>query len=264
MTDRNLVEPPLMATLPVGTFRPRRTVQLARFSDGVIVHDRAGQRFFTLAHVAAEIWDCLAAGATPAAIVDQLAAEYDAPRGQIRADVATQIGELLRAGLIEPGPALAVSADRPVLAAGGGPVSPPAPGPGRPIALRPPSYLRCALQIVAIKLRLAAQGYERTLDWIRRRVEAVPASERAAMESVRAAEWRVAMTAALYPGRAQCLERSLALYLLLRCQGVAVRYCHGVQPYPFQAHAWLEYRGEVINDVPERAHQYNRLPEQLP
>ncbi len=25
----------------------------------------------------------------------------------------------------------------------------------------------------------------------------------------------------------------------------------GIQRYPFMAHAWVEYRGEPINDVPE-------------
>jgi hypothetical protein len=37
-----------------------------------------------------------------------------------------------------------------------------------------------------------------------------------------------------------------------------------VQPYPFQAHAWIEYQGEVVNDVPEHARFFARLPEQLP
>jgi hypothetical protein len=44
---------------------------------------------------------------------------------------------------------------------------------------------------------------------------------------------------------------------------VAVRYRQGVQPFPFKAHAWLEYRGEVINDVPEHAKQFTPLPESL-
>jgi transglutaminase-like putative cysteine protease len=72
------------------------------------------------------------------------------------------------------------------------------------------------------------------------------------------------MAGALYLGRAKCLEQSLALYYLLRRQGVAVAYCQGVQPYPFRAHAWVEYRGQVINDVPEHARFFARLPEQLP
>ena len=54
------------------------------------------------------------------------------------------------------------------------------------------------------------------------------------------------------------------LYYLLRKQGVAVQYCQGVQPHPFLAHAWIEYGGEPINDVPEHVTFFTRLPAQLP
>jgi len=81
---------------------------------------------------------------------------------------------------------------------------------------------------------------------------------------VKTAEWSVAMAAAFYPGRAQCLERSLVLYYLLRRQGIPVQYCHGVQPFPLVSHAWIEYQGEVINDVPERVREFARFPDQLP
>jgi hypothetical protein len=115
-----------------------------------------------------------------------------------------------------------------------------------------------------IKLALKARGFERTIGWIRREIGEIPATESASMDTVKAAEYAVAMAGALYPGRAKCLEQSLVLYYLLRRQGVALQYCHGVQPYPFRAHAWIEYRGRVINDVPEHALQFARLPERLP
>jgi transglutaminase-like putative cysteine protease len=108
------------------------------------------------------------------------------------------------------------------------------------------------------------QGYEGALGWVRRRVDGVPATSTASVEAVRAVEHRVAMAAAFYPGRALCLEQSLALYLLLRRRGVAVRYRQGVQSHPFQAHAWVEYRGEVINDVAEHTERFTPFPDQLP
>jgi hypothetical protein len=37
-----------------------------------------------------------------------------------------------------------------------------------------------------------------------------------------------------------------------------------VRPYPFQAHAWIEYRGSVVNDLPEHVAQFARFPRQLP
>ena len=129
---------------------------------------------------------------------------------------------------------------------------------------RVPSVLRSGLAIVVLKLSLKMRGYAWTLAWIRSRVAVVSELAEVDPAVVKAAEWSVAMAAAFYPGRAQCLERSLVLYYLLRRQGVPVRYCHGVQPFPLLSHAWIEYRGEVINDVPERIREFARFPDQLP
>lgn len=129
---------------------------------------------------------------------------------------------------------------------------------------RVPSVLWSGLMIAALKLSLRTRGFARTLAWVRRRVETVPKAPDVDPAVVKAAEWSVAMAAAFYPGRAQCLERSLVLYYILRRQGVPVRYCHGVQPWPLISHAWVEYRGEVINDVPERVEEFSRFPDQLP
>ncbi len=130
--------------------------------------------------------------------------------------------------------------------------------------IRVPSVMKSGFMILALKASLKVRGYKRTIEWIRRRVERVPARADVEPAVVKAAEWWVAMAAAFYPGRAQCLERSLVLYYVLRKQGVEVRYCHGVQPWPLISHAWVEYRGEVINDIPERVKEFSRLPEQLP
>ena len=127
-----------------------------------------------------------------------------------------------------------------------------------------PSVLRSGFMIAALKISLRTRGFARTLAWIRRRVEGVTPVAEVDQALVRAAEWSVAMAAAFYPGRAQCLERSLVLYYILRRQRVPVRYCHGVQPWPLTSHAWIEYRGEVINDVPERVKEFSRFPDQLP
>lgn len=127
-----------------------------------------------------------------------------------------------------------------------------------------PSVLRCALMIMTVKLMLRIHGFSGTMAWIRRRVKSVHEVVGVDPTVVKAAEWSVAMAGAFYPGRAKCLEQSLTLYYLMRRQGVPARYCQGVQPYPFQAHAWIEYRGEVINDVPEHAKMFAPLPDQLP
>jgi hypothetical protein len=130
--------------------------------------------------------------------------------------------------------------------------------------LRIPSVFRCGLTIARIKRSLRKQKFERTLAWIRAAVAPIPATEDADMAQVQALEYAVAMAGAFYPGRAKCLEQSLTLYLLARRQGVAARYCQGMQLYPFAAHAWITYRGQVINDVREHVKHFTTFPDQLP
>jgi hypothetical protein len=95
-------------------------------------------------------------------------------------------------------------------------------------------------------------------------MEAGPERTQVDIEAVAATEYAVAMAGALYPGRALCLEQSLALYYLLRRRGVAVKFRMGVQAHPFLAHAWIDYRGVPLNDVPEHVKQFVPLPDQLP
>ena len=45
-----------------------------------------------------------------------------------------------------------------------------------------------------------------------------------------------------------CLPRSLAIYILLRRQGVPATLRIGVKRFPFAAHAWVECLGEVLDD----------------
>lgn len=124
-----------------------------------------------------------------------------------------------------------------------------------------PSVLHCGLLIAAVKIMLKACGFDATTSHIRRKVATVRPGDPPDDTFVKRTEYAVAMAAALYPGRALCLERSLVLYYLLRRRGIAVTYCQGVQPYPFLAHAWVEYRGQPINDVLEHVQLFARLPE---
>lgn len=123
-----------------------------------------------------------------------------------------------------------------------------------------PSVLHCGLLIAATKLMLRLRGFDATTSWIRRKVATAAATESRDDAIVHQIEYAVAVAAALYPGRALCLERSLVLYYLLRRRGMAVTYCQGVQPYPFLAHAWVEYRGQPVNDVLEHVQLFARLP----
>lgn len=53
-----------------------------------------------------------------------------------------------------------------------------------------------------------------------------------------------------------CLSRSLALFCFLRSTGVPVEHCIGVRRIPFQAHAWVEYEGRVVQDSASHSRQF--------
>jgi hypothetical protein len=72
---------------------------------------------------------------------------------------------------------------------------------------------------------------------------------------------RVALAGVFFPGRARCLEQSLALYVLLRRRGIPVELRLGVQPYPFNAHAWVELNGTPLNEERETVSQFVPLPD---
>lgn len=269
VSSAELSEPGRMPESSGARFAARANVLAARTRDTVVLLDRDTDRYVTLNDVAAEIWSLLSEGMTPRSIVEVLYSHYDVQREQVSADVYAQVAEFVLTGLIEPRtvnqtpvPAQ-VSAVHHVSITGQENRADARHSATPSGEFSPSSFLRCTVVIAVIKFRLAMQGFSRTVRWIRRQVDDVPVTEHAGTKAVRAEEYRVAMAAALYPGRAQCLERSLALYLLLRRRGVAVRYRQGVQPFPFKAHAWVEYRGEVINDVPEHAKQFMPLPEIL-
>lgn len=248
--------------LLMGPFRARPGVVGVRVRNNVVLLDRTTERYLTLNDVAGDIWEQLMAGASLEAITDRICSDYDVARERVSADVAAQVAELLRGGLIEFG----VISD-----SGSGPKGfapepavPASAGTPAPADIDLPSHFRCALVIAEVKSRLALHGYDRVLWWVRRRVQHKALTTNASLATVRAAEQRVAMTAAFYPGRARCLEQSLTLYLLLRLRGIDARYRQGVKPHPFEAHAWIEYHGEVINDVDEHVKHFALLPDQLP
>lgn len=88
-----------------------------------------------------------------------------------------------------------------------------------------------------------------------------PLSADLSTEYIEATERSVAMAGALYPGRAKCLEQSIVLYYQLRRVGIATHFRIGAQPFPFLAHAWVEWNGNPINDVPEHVQWFTPFPE---
>lgn len=128
-----------------------------------------------------------------------------------------------------------------------------------PSRLRIPGYWRCTITLALAWLALRTAGFARTLRTARSIAERRSTNPVAAVEVCRAAR-RIAVVAAFFPGRALCLEQSLALYWMLRRQRVAVRLRVGVHPAPFTAHAWIEYESVPVNEDDDRIHELLPLP----
>jgi hypothetical protein len=225
-----------LPTLPSHSFRQCRHVVGTRVLGSMVLLDLASDRYITLRDAAATMWELIVEGLDPPAMVGRLCDEYDVSAAEVTRDLAAQLKEWIRRGWIEP----------------------------QRTHLVVPSVLRCTIMIIAAKLLLTTLRFGGTIGWLRRRMLAVPVTDSIPRATVADIAWAVAVAGALYPGRARCLEQSLVLYYLLRCGGVAATYCHGVQPFPFRAHAWVEYEGQPVNDVAEHTCRYSRLPGLLP
>ena len=77
--------------------------------------------------------------------------------------------------------------------------------------------------------------------------------------NVRRAAQMVAVACRRQPLRSSCLPRTIVLWSLLQRRGIATDVRIGARSNSqgeFQAHAWLEWNGEVLNDVADVRRQY--------
>jgi hypothetical protein len=126
-----------------------------------------------------------------------------------------------------------------------------------PTRVRFTEIVACLAAIAAVKISLAVRGFAATIRGIEaRHYELRDASD----DTIARIDHVVAVAAALYPGRALCLERSLVLYDRLRRAGAHTDFRLGVQAAPFAAHAWVERHGEPVNDVLEHVEQFTPVP----
>lgn len=107
----------------------------------------------------------------------------------------------------------------------------------------------CIAQIAVAKLSLFALGFGRTLAWYEGTACPARSDVTADDRIIERVAHRVAVAAALYPGRARCLEQSLILSRALRRLGVDAKVRFGVHPYPFTAHSWVEAHGYAVNEM---------------
>jgi hypothetical protein len=111
---------------------------------------------------------------------------------------------------------------------------------------------------VALDLALRLLGLDRVLRLARRRRRpAAGWSPADGQEQARRTFTAVDRATMLYYRRRQdCLPRALAIFILLRRQGIPSELCFGVKKFPFAAHSWVETCGERLDDDPGRLQRY--------
>jgi hypothetical protein len=145
----------------------------------------------------------------------------------------------------------------------------PLPGKWRRFRKRPREdralILRAALILPLTEIGLRLFGFRRWKDWIEkfprpaRLPQPLPADlqHETALRAVRAVR-----SAELHgPARPNCLERSMTLWWLLRREGVDGELHIGArrEGARFEAHAWVELAGQVLNDGTEVHQHYSRF-----
>jgi len=122
------------------------------------------------------------------------------------------------------------------------------------------TFWRAALLLPLAKASLRWRGYNETYASLERRLDATAVSAgdlSDIAEKIRGICRMVGAAQRRSPGRFTCLEESLVLWYLLRRQGIAARLRIGVRKISekFEAHAWVEYNGEALNE-PEQLHRH--------
>ncbi|MEE4379426.1 MAG: lasso peptide biosynthesis B2 protein [Candidatus Competibacteraceae bacterium] len=115
------------------------------------------------------------------------------------------------------------------------------------------SVLLLTLLLPLCALLLHGLGFKRCsefLDSLSRRIRRYSKRKPVDLVQARRMAWLVAITARFGPYRAACLVRSLTLQFLLRCRGLDCQLRIGARHNDgqFEAHAWVVFNGQVIND----------------
>jgi hypothetical protein len=108
-------------------------------------------------------------------------------------------------------------------------------------------FLRAYLKLIYFDLRFSRHNFARLHETVRRQPIATGVSCEGISEHVCST---VDIACVWYWKEVLCLQRSAVAVQLLRLHGVPAELVIGAQRLPFKAHAWVEVKGEVINDKP--------------
>jgi len=121
-------------------------------------------------------------------------------------------------------------------------------------------HLEAYISFFLINVLLRLRGFRSTVRWLTRRFSDVQRRDDARIDDIEKVCEVVERAGLWYPGRMDCLPRSLVAFALLRAEGFPVDLCLGVTSAPgFGAHVWIECDGWVLNDYPYVKEQYIEL-----
>lgn len=232
-------------------------------SGGVVILDTIGGKWLALNATAGDFWRAWDAGAGFDEALRTVAVRHpQVPPDALRADGEGLMAELVDCGLLTAattlghrGPAAAPSAPGAGSAAVMAETAPPAGRAGRDwlhggLAL-------CVLATTCLVVRFSSFRLQLALVRATRRWCRQAAASGEAMATVAAVGWAVRH----YPGRAACLEQSLATVLLAAASGRRLDWCLGALADPYRFHAWVEAEGRPVSawDDPPSPLGYVRL-----
>jgi hypothetical protein len=130
-------------------------------------------------------------------------------------------------------------------------------------------FRRAALLLPLVRWSLRLRGYGKTFTSLQRRIrfqakgtDARPEAREEVQVTCRMVRAAVRYSLAQYT----CLEESLTLWYLLRKQGIPACLRIGVRKEneKFEAHAWVEYGGEALNQDEAMHRHYAAFEQDLP
>jgi hypothetical protein len=112
---------------------------------------------------------------------------------------------------------------------------------------------RAFLMLILMDLDLGRGDFSALYERVRR---TPPRECRPGQHATEAICRAVDLVSVWYWKQVPCLQRSAAATCLLRRHGVAAELVIGAQSMPFRAHAWVEVKGQIVNDKPYIAELY--------
>lgn len=123
--------------------------------------------------------------------------------------------------------------------------------------------LLCGATVILASSRalLALAGLDRAVRWVRLLGRACPPYHR--VRAVEHVPWAVEAVASRLPGEFDCLDRAVAGNALFAASGYDARIRLGVDKRggAFEAHAWVEYDGQVLIGDLEDLDRFRSLPD---